>query len=443
MPETESTLDAAPVTGPSDASPVEVQLRPLESASVDEGELAAESPSGTGERRVDMTVTAGQFHGNVPAFNPKFVRRLKRKQMVRQWLHVAARYQVTAAACVVSMILGCTGSLLAVRLTTVSTANEAAIELPPKYVAATHRRHEPIKPVIPFDGLDSDIIEIGRRLFHDPSLSGSGKYSCASCHQEIENAARPEKPSHVPVMSRDIPSVINAPLNFALGWDGQYEDLESFLDSHFSKNGAMESDWERVLKVVREDPLYNRSFQLFMHAEPSQKMVRAALATYQRSLLLVDSTFDQWLRGNESALSGDAIAGYYLFKQLGCISCHQGVGVGGTMLRPLGSLVETLSPTAAAKDLGLFAATGREKDKHVFRVPPLRNVALTAPYFHDGSVAQLEKAVELMMRHQLGIAEPNPIEIKRLTAFLHALTGKPLDEATRRLLNKASADGIY
>ncbi len=334
------------------------------------------------------------------------------------------------------MGLACAGSMLlggALSITSnPSTPTTAAPEESPKvvYVAATVRRSEPISPIVPFEGLDSNVVDLGRRLFHDSALSGNGKLSCASCHDPNTGGADGKVLSpgvNGRVTRRNTPTVFNAGYNFVQYWDGRAESLEEQLDNHLSENGEMLSDWSRVIKVLSQDPLYNRTFQLYLGGEPSEALVRQALATYERSLVTVDSKFDQWLRGNDQALNAEEIAGYYLFKQLNCISCHQGVGVGGTMLQPLGDMQGFFDSvgTVSEPDLGRFDVTNRERDRRVFRVPALRNVDQTAPYFHDGSAPTLPAAVEAMMKYQLGL-EPNPTDVHRLVAFLKTLTGKPL-----------------
>ncbi|MEZ6135787.1 MAG: cytochrome c peroxidase [Pirellulaceae bacterium] len=289
---------------------------------------------------------------------------------------------------------------------------EPTVEPPPVYVATTARRAEPISPIIPFDDLDPDVVELGRRLFHDPQLSGTGRISCASCHNASKGGADGLAIASGGNPRRHTPTIFNAALNIAQNWDGSAETLEEQLDHHFKSDGAMEADWPRVLKAVTLDPLYNRSFKLYLHSEPTEQLVRTAIATYERSLLTVDSKFDRWLQGKEQLLTSDETGGYYLFKQLGCISCHQGAGVGGSMF-----LVDRLKQPEQQTLEGLSR----------LRVPSLRNVALTSPYFHDGSVPTMEKAVERMMRERLDL-EPNPVDVKRISAFLKSLTATPPSE---------------
>ncbi len=334
-----------------------------------------------------------------------------------------------ALVCAASMLLGI---ILNVLLFDSVPAETLASEAPAKviYTAANARRIEPISPIVPFEELNKDVVELGRRLFQESALSGNGKYSCATCHDLDSGGADGQKTSRGVGGQhglRNTPTIYNAAFNFVQNWDGRSETLEQQLDEHLSETGEMLSDWSRVIKVLKQDPLYNRTFQLHMGSEPSEALVREAIATYERSLVTTDSKFDLWLRGNDQALNSDEIAGYYLFKQLNCISCHQGPGAGGTMLQPLGGMqkyFESLD-NQGKLDEGKFTATQHERDRNVFRVPSLRNVELTAPYFHDGSAATLTLAVQTMMEYQLGL-KPNPVDVDRIVAFLKTLTGKPI-----------------
>ena len=160
--------------------------------------------------------------------------------------------------------------------------------------------------------------------------------------------------------------------------------------------------------------------------------IQDAIAVYERSLITPNSRLDRYLRGDKSAVSGDELHGYQLFKQYGCVACHQGVNMGGNMFQKFGVMGDYFgkrgNPTDA--DLGRYSVTKIESDKHVFKVPSLRNVALTAPYFHDGSAKTLSEAVDVMFKYQLGRLAP--VQDKDLIVkFLHTLSGelngKPLE----------------
>ena len=153
--------------------------------------------------------------------------------------------------------------------------------------------------------------------------------------------------------------------------------------------------------------------------------IRDAIAGYERILITPDSRFDQYLRGDKTALSNEEKQGYLHFKKDGCISCHQGANIGGNMFQKFGIMGNYFADRGSETDadLGRFAVTGREDDKHVFRIPSLRNVALTAPYFHDGTATTLPQAVEVMAKYQLG-RPLEPTELVQIVKFLKTLTGK-------------------
>lgn len=331
----------------------------------------------------------------------------------------------TIAACGCSLLLGAGGMFL-VGGKPEPVVEEEETTQPPSYVAALNRRSEPIAPIVPFENLDPSIILLGERLFHDPGLSRNGKISCASCH-DVERGgddgrATPLGFDDTPG-KMNAPTVLNAALNHAQFWDGRADTLEEQVGSPINNPDEMNSDWPRVVKFLTNNRRYNDEFVANFGEEPSEALVRTALATYQRALLTVGSPFDKWLQGDETALSADVYSGYHLFKKLNCVACHNGENVGGHIFQPLGKVQEyfTAQRPAREEDLGRFNVTGRDEDKHVFRVPSLRNVELTAPYLHDGSVESLEDAVKVMIEHQVG-AQSNPEDIRRLVLFLESLT---------------------
>ncbi|HBE71320.1 MAG TPA: cytochrome B6, partial [Planctomycetaceae bacterium] len=224
------------------------------------------------------------------------------------------------------------------------------------------------------------------------------------------------------------PSILTAAINHAQFWDGRVATLEEQVDGPLTSPTEMNSDWRRVLKYLTANPRYNEMFINFLGGEPNEERVRTALATYQRALLTVDNPFDNWLRGDESALSSDAYAGYYVFKKMNCVSCHSGEGVGGQLFQKLGSSKDYYGDHRPAdkQDLGRFNVTENENDRFVFRVPSLRNVENTAPYLHDGSIETLEETVALMIEYQVG-QEVNQEDVRRLTLFLKSLSGKVPD----------------
>lgn len=288
------------------------------------------------------------------------------------------------------------------------------------------RAYEPIAPIEAPSGLDPRKVELGRRLFHDPILSRDGTLSCASCH-DLERGGVDGQAHSTGVGGAvgeiNAPTVFNAALNIRQFWDGRVRTLEAQVSGPVTNPIEMAADWPGVIARLKASP-HAAAFREAYGAEPSPETVSHAVAEFERSLVTVDSRFDRWLRGNEAALSPEEKRGYALFKSYGCASCHQGAAVGGNMFSRFGFFGSPFADGEARPHQGRFAVTGRSDDRHVFKVPSLRMAVLTAPYFHDGSVAELSEAVALMGRHQLGRDIP-PEDIGLIVEFLGSLPGRP------------------
>lgn len=296
-------------------------------------------------------------------------------------------------------------------------------------LAAGDRVDEPIQPLPQVTDLDHRKVALGRQLFHDPGLSANGRISCASCHDLQGGGVAPGQ-THAPpgvsgrAVAINVPTVFNAGFNYLQFWDGRAQTLEDQIDGPIHNPDEMGLNWPAVLKVLRADRAYRRSFQAAYGGPPSERTVKDAIATYERSLVTPDAPFDRYLKGDRDALGAEALRGYELFKSYGCASCHQGVNVGGNMLQVFGVVDNYFKARGniTEHDLGRYNVTGDDYDRHVFKVPSLRNVALTAPYFHDGSAATLDEAVDIMARYQLG-RQLGPPDRAALVAFLESLTG--------------------
>ncbi|MEH6358723.1 MAG: cytochrome c peroxidase [Pseudomonadales bacterium] len=268
---------------------------------------------------------------------------------------------------------------------------------------------------------------LGEQLFHDPGLSRDKSISCASCH-DLENNAGTINIARATGINnrlgkRNPPTVLNSATQFTQNWVGKFNTQTQLLNGVLHSPVIFGSDWPILLKTLRDNPAYVKHFSQLYPEGISKESVEDAIATFQRSLITPNSRFDQHLRGDTKALTPHEKEGYRLFSSLGCISCHQGVNMGGNLFQKIGLFKEyksSASPTEV--DLGRFDITGNENDKHVFKVPSLRNVAKTAPYFHDGSVATLEEAIDLMAAYQLG-RNITPMEVDNISAFLKTLTG--------------------
>lgn len=287
---------------------------------------------------------------------------------------------------------------------------------------------EPIKPIPLSLKQDPARAEIGRRLFHDARLSGNGRISCASCHDlkhggvdgRAQSAGFGGKLTAV-----NTPTVLNAALNFKQFWNGRADTLEEQIDAVVQNPVEMGSKWDDVIAIILKDATYKRAFT---HAYPSgvtKANILNAIATFERTLLTPNSRFDQYLRGAQDAITDGEKEGYTTFKRYGCIACHQGVNVGGNMFQKFGVMGDYFqkrgNPTNA--DLGRYLITNDANDKHVFKVPSLRNVALTAPYFHDASAKTLDQAVDVMFQFQLGRTASRE-DKAAIIKFLKTLTGE-------------------
>jgi len=288
---------------------------------------------------------------------------------------------------------------------------------------------EPFRAIPTNLALDQAKVRLGERLFHDPRLSGDGTLSCASCHQlELGGADARATPTgiggaKIPLNS---PTVLNAAFNIAQFWDGRAASLEEQAAGPILSPAEMGSSWPHVIQVVAADRSYNAAFAELYGGTVEPAAILDAIATFERSLTTPGAPFDRYLKGDSTAISEQAKAGLELFTSFGCSACHQGVNMGGNLFQKLGVVVPYFKDAEAVTqaDLGRFNVTGREEDRHVFKVPSLRNIALTGPYFHDGSVGRLEEAIALMAFHQLGRSISGE-EVALIAEFLQTLTGAP------------------
>ncbi|HWH87061.1 MAG TPA: cytochrome c peroxidase [Pseudomonas sp.] len=288
--------------------------------------------------------------------------------------------------------------------------------------------NEPLKPLPEIVSQDARRVALGRQLFHDARLSANQSLSCASCHQLATNGAD-NRAFSLGVDGNPVavntPTVFNASLNFRQFWDGRVETLEEQSHIVVTSPHEMGSNWDTVIARIAGDPGYRRDFTAIYADGVTQTNIQQALAAFERTLLTPGSRFDQYLLGHTDVLSYEEKQGYQRFKDYGCIACHQGVNIGGNMFQKFGVFGDYIAdrgkPTAA--DLGRFNVTGDEADRSVFKVPSLRNVALTAPYFHDGSAQTLEQAVDIMFKYQLG-RMPSEEDKTLIIGFLKTLTGQ-------------------
>ena len=282
---------------------------------------------------------------------------------------------------------------------------------------------------------DPKKVALGERLYFDPMLSGDGTISCASCHALDKGGTDSPRRTSLGIHGQEgpinAPTVFNAAFNVVQFWDGRAASLEEQAAGPVANPKEMGAEWDAVVAKLQADPIYTQAFVAAGYPEgPSKANATHAIAEYERTLV-TPARFDRFAGGDVGALSEDEREGLGLFTTLGCTGCHSGPAIGGTMFQKMGVMKDYFAlrgtPLTDA-DLGRFNVTRKEPDKHFFKVPTMRNVELTAPYFHDGAVATLEAAIDTMARVQLGRALP-PTDIAKLAAFLRSLTGEKLPTA--------------
>lgn len=289
-------------------------------------------------------------------------------------------------------------------------------------------QYEPILPLPETVALDRNKVALGERLFHDPRLAQNNALACASCHHlsrgGADGRARSITNSGAPDVINTL-TVFNAAFNIRTSWRGEFRTLEEQTEADLHNPRHANTSWEELLPKLKKDAHYATEFARLYPAGIARASVLDAIATFERSLVTPNSRFDQYLRGRQDALSAEEKRGYAHFKNYGCVSCHQGMNIGGNLFQKIGIFKNYFAAPRAITpaDLGRFTVTQDEADRHVFRVPSLRNVALTAPYFHDGSVKTLEQAVALMAENQLG-RRLSPADIQLIVKFLRTLTGE-------------------
>ena len=271
--------------------------------------------------------------------------------------------------------------------------------------------------------------ELGRMLWFDPRLSASWAISCNSCHN-VGLAGADLQPTSIghdwQRGGRNSPSVYNAVFNVAQFWDGRAEDLEQQAMGPIQDALEMNSTPELVTRTLTSMPGYVDAFEA---AFPDQdepvtfENVALAIEVFESTLLTPDAPLDRFLRGDADALTETQKEGLHLFAERGCAACHRGINLGGHGYYPFGVVERPDAFVRPEDDLGRYTVTHVEADRYAFKSPTLRNVALTPPYFHSGTVWSLEDAVRLMGDVQLG-SELTEDEVDKLTAFMHALTGE-------------------
>ena len=288
---------------------------------------------------------------------------------------------------------------------------------------------EPITPLpdsIP--GLDPKKVALGNALFHETRLSHDNTIACATCHRLQQGGIDGRQyPIGIKgqVAETNVPTVFNSAFNFRQFWNGRAATLEDQAAEVILNPLEMGSSWVEVMAKLKQDAGYAASFSQIYDNGITPGNIVDAIATFERTLITPNARFDKYLKGDAQAITAYELAGYKLFKSYGCISCHQGRNIGGNFYEKLGVMRDYFTDgyNITEADQGRYAITKNPEDMHKFKVPSLRNVALTAPYFHNGTVKTLEQAVATMGKYQLGLSLPEE-DVASITAFLRTLTGE-------------------
>ncbi|MBR2163739.1 MAG: cytochrome-c peroxidase [Campylobacter sp.] len=278
----------------------------------------------------------------------------------------------------------------------------------------------PLPASIPYD---KEKAMLGKQLYMDTSLSKDGKVSCNTCHDlkryGVDNEIFSIGADGVLDEPFNSPTTFNSVFNFVQFWDGKAKNLADQAKNPFTNPKEMAlKDEAEVVKRVEANAKYKASFDK-IYGEITMQNITDAIAEFEKTLITPNSPFDRYLNGDENAISNQAKRGWEAFKSNGCIACHQGQNVGGTMYQKIG----IFEPYPNQENLGRYEITKIESDKMVFKVPSLRNVAKTAPYYHDGSIPTLDACVQFMAYYQLGrFLDQQTVD--DIVAFLESLTGE-------------------
>ena len=284
---------------------------------------------------------------------------------------------------------------------------------------------EPITPIPLNIKYDKQKAKLGKLLFFDPNFSRDKKISCASCHSP-EFYGADNKQFSIGVYGQvdkpmNSPTVYNAVFNCWQFWNGRAKTLQQQAMMANHDKLEMDMDNKTLEDRVNSNNLYKKMFfKIYGKNYITADMVYDAIAEFEKTLITPNSKFDRYLRGDKAALNDKEKKGYFLFKSYGCITCHNGVNIGGNSFQKIGIFIDKIN---IPRGRDRYEVTKNKNDKYVYKVPTLRNIDKTAPYFHNGSVKSLKKAIYLMGKWNLGIEIPNK-DIDYIYLFLKTLTGK-------------------
>ncbi|MEA3499172.1 MAG: cytochrome c peroxidase [Campylobacterota bacterium] len=288
------------------------------------------------------------------------------------------------------------------------------------FIINTLLSKELITPIPLIPDYDYKKAILGEQLFFDTKLSANDTISCASCHF-IEDGGDDNLPVSFGIDgkkgTRNSPTVLNSRYNVVQFWDGSAKDLQEQAKGPIHNPVEMGTNFKDVVKKLKKDKDYQNKFSSLYKDGITGLNITDAISEFEKTLTTPNSRFDKFLRGDKKALTNDELSGYNTFKEYGCISCHNGVNIGGNLMQKIG-VTEDFKTT----DFGKYHITKNEEDKFYFKVPTLRNIELTAPYFHDGKTETLKDAVQNMAIHQVGYPLEEK-EIENILKFLKTLSG--------------------
>ena len=303
----------------------------------------------------------------------------------------------------------------------------------PNTLAAEEFKNEPVRPIPDSIAVDARKVALGEALYHDTRLSGDGTVSCATCHG-INTAGVDNKQYSEGIKGQlggvNAPTSFNACFNFVQFWDGRAATLAEQAGGPPLNPVEMGSaSFDEIAARLSADADFTARFKAVYPEGLNEQTITDAIAEYEKTLVTPNSPFDRYLKGDKQALTAEQVEGYALFKEYNCATCHAGVNMGGLSYELMGKRADYFKDREInAKsgltdaDNGRWAQTKVERDRYRFKTPTLRNVALTWPYYHDGSVPTLDKAIDMMARYQVGREMP-AADVQKVQSFLQALTG--------------------
>lgn len=298
-------------------------------------------------------------------------------------------------------------------------------------LASPEFANEPVQPIPDSIPVDPRKVALGYRLYHDVRISANNTVSCATCHP-LDKAGVDGLQTSTGIYDQkgfiNAPTVYNAALN-TVGqfWDGRAADLQTQAGGPPLDELEMGSNWEEITGKLKADPALVKDFAALYPEGITETTITDAIAEFEKTLLTPDCAFDRYLKGDKNALTADEIKGYELFKAHNCATCHVGINFGGQSYEYMGIVADYFqdrgTPLHDNKDYGHFNQTRDSTDFQKFKTPTLRNIALTAPYMHDGTALTLEEATKLMLKYQTGKEVKNK-DISLIVGFMNTLTGK-------------------